>query len=111
MAFDEDLAERIRETLGVDLSISERKMFGGLCFMSDGNMCFGILGSEIMVRVGPDAYAAALRLPYAREMDFTGRSMRGMVFVGDDGIENDNDLESWLERGLSYAHSLPPKRS
>jgi len=85
MAFDEGLAERIRDHTETDPSISERKMFGGLCFMSGGNMCFGVLGSEIMVRVGPDAYAAALELPHAREMDFTGRSMRGMVYVDADG--------------------------
>jgi len=85
-------------------------MFGGLCFMSGGNMSFGVLGSEIMVRVGADAYAAALELPHAREMDFTGRSMRGMVYVDADGISEDDDLEAWLQRGLMYARSLPPKR-
>jgi len=110
MAFDEGLAERIREHTEFDPSISERTMFGGLCFMSGGNMSFGVLGSEIMVRVGPDAYAAALELPHAREMDFTGRSMRGMVYVDADGISEDDDLEAWLQRGLMYARSLPPKR-
>ena len=77
--------------------------------MSDGNMSFGVLGSEIMVRVGPDAYAAALQLPHAREMDFTGRSMRGMVYVDPDGISEDDELEAWLLRGLAYAESLPPR--
>ena len=77
--------------------------------MSGGNMSFGVLGSEIMVRVGPDAYAAALQLPHAREMDFTGRSMRGMVYVDSNGISEDDDLEAWLQRGLVYARSLPPK--
>jgi TfoX/Sxy family transcriptional regulator of competence genes len=91
--------------------MSERKMFGGLCFMSSGNMCFGVLGDEIMVRVGPDAYTEALQLPHAREMDFTGRSMRGMVYVDPDGISEDLDLEAWLQRGLAYARSLPPKRA
>ena len=85
-------------------------MFGGLCFMSGGNMSFGILGSQIMVRVGPDAYPHALRLPHAREMDFTGRSMRGMVYVDPDGISEDEDLEAWLRRGLTFAQSLPAKR-
>jgi len=110
MAFDEGLAERIREHTETDPSISEQKMFGGLCFMSGGNMSFGVLGNEIMVRVGPDAYAAALELPHAREMDFTGRSMRGMVYVDADGISEDGDLRVWLQRGLTYARSLPPKR-
>ncbi len=84
-------------------------MFGGLCFLLDGNMSFGVVRSELMVRVGPDAYPEALALPHAREMDFTGRSMRGMVFVSEDGISEDEDLEDWLERGLTFAGSLPPK--
>jgi len=109
MAFDEGLAERIRELTGSDPSLTERKMFGGLCFMSSGNMCFGVLGTEIMVRVGPYDYEASLQLPHAREMDFTGRSMRGMVYVDPDGISEDDDLAVWLQRGLTYAESLPPK--
>ena len=84
-------------------------MFGGLCFMLQGNMSFGVVGSELMVRVGPDSYAEALALPHAREMDFTGRSMRGMVFVSERGISQDEDLENWLQRGLVFAESLPPK--
>jgi len=109
MAFDEGLAERVRD-LTADLhAISERKMFGGLCFMQSGNMCFGIVGSELMVRVGPDVHEAALALPDAREMDFTGRSMRGMVYVGESGVAEDDDLSEWLERGLACAGSLPPK--
>jgi TfoX N-terminal domain len=109
MTFDEGLAERIREMTGTDPLISERKMFGGLCFMSGGNMCFGVLGDEIMVRVGPDAHSEALQIPHAREMDFTGRSMRGMVYVDPDGVSEDEDLEAWLQRGLAYARSFPPK--
>jgi hypothetical protein len=109
MAFDEGLAERVRGLVTKEPELSERKMFGGLCFMSSGNMCFGIVGSELMVRVGPDGYTEALDLPHAREMDFTGRSMRGMVFVGEDGISEDEDLETWLRRGLDYGSSLPPK--
>ena len=110
MTFDEGLAERVRDLTEAEPYLSERKMFGGLCFMSKGNMCFGVLGEEIMVRVGPDAYQEALRLPNAREMNFTGRSMRGMVYVDSDGISEDDDLEAWLLMGLSYARSLPPKR-
>lgn len=109
VAIDEGLAERIRSITGGDPRISERKMFGGLCFMLDGNMCFGVLGDEIMVRVGAAAYDEALALPHAREMDFTGRSMRGMVYVEPDGIAEDDDLSTWLQRGLDMARSLPPK--
>lgn len=95
--------------MGGDRLVSERKMFGGLCFMSSGNMCFGIIDSELMVRVGPDAYTEALALPHARVMDFTGRSMRGMVYVSAEGVSEDGDLRIWLERGLDFANSLPAK--
>ena len=111
MPFDEGLAQRIRELTDSDPTISERKMFGGLCFMSGGNMSFGVLGNEIMVRVGADAYAAALELPHVREMDFTGHSMRGMIYVDSEVLSEDADLLTWLQMGLSYAGSLPPKHS
>ena len=109
VAFDEGLAERVRDFVDTGADWSERKMFGGLCFMMRGNMSFGIVGSELMVRVGPDAYPEALAAPHAREMDFTGRSMRGMVFVSEEGIVEDEDLEDWLQRGMVFAESLPPK--
>jgi hypothetical protein len=72
-------------------------------------MCCGVVGDELMVRVGPDGYPDALSQPYAREMDFTGRPMRGMVYVGVDGIAEDEDLAAWIERGISFAASLPAK--
>ncbi len=84
-------------------------MFGGLCFLLNGNMSYGIVGSELMVRVGQAAYPEALARPHAREMDFTGRSMHGMVFVTEDGISEDDDLRSWLRRGIDFAGSLPAK--
>jgi hypothetical protein len=108
MAFDAGLAERVRN-LSAEPGLSERKMFGGLCFLLNGNMSYGIVGSELMVRVGRAAYVEALHLPHAREMDFTGRSMRGMVFVAEDGISEDNDLKGWLQRGIDFAGSLPAK--
>jgi TfoX/Sxy family transcriptional regulator of competence genes len=109
VAFDEGLAERIRGLTHDQPDMYERKMFGGLCFMHQGNMCFGIVGSELMVRVGVDAYAEALAIPHAREMDFTGRSMRGMVYVAESGISEDDDLNVWVRRGIAFAESLPPK--
>ena len=109
MAFDELLADRVRAILDDDVSVSERRMFGGLAFMVDGNMACGIIGDELMVRVGPDDYEDALARPHAREMDFTGRPMRGLVMVVADGIESDADLEDWIARGAEYAGSLPPK--
>jgi hypothetical protein len=109
VAFDEGLAERVRELVGNSPGISERKMFGGLCFLLQGNMSFGIVGNELMVRVGPNAYPEALTMPHVREMDFTGRSMRGMVFVSSEGIAEDEDLGKWLSRGIAFAGSRPPK--
>ena len=89
--------------------MSERKMFGGLCFMLDGNMCFGIVGSELMVRVGPDAYEETLALQHAREMDFTGRSMKGMVYVARGRTQRGRRPRRVARPGTAYAGSLPPK--
>ena len=109
MAYDEKLAERIRTSLKRKRNISERKMFGGVAFMASGNMFCGVVGEELMVRVGPDAYEEALRGNAVREMDFTGRPMRGMIYVGKAGIKTDAKLSEWIEKGLRFAKSLPPK--
>lgn len=109
MAFDEGVAERIRTLLAGHADVQERKMFGGLCFVCSGNMACGIVGEELMVRVGPDRWSDALEQPHAREMDFTGRSLKGMVYVGVDGFAEDVDLARWVEQGTSYARSLEPK--
>jgi len=109
MAFDEGLAERIRHVMHADPAVTDRKMFGGLCFLVNGNMCFGIVGSDLMVRVGPDAYVDALAQPHAREMDFTGRALRGTVYVEPAGVGEDDDLRAWLRQGLEFARALPPK--
>jgi TfoX/Sxy family transcriptional regulator of competence genes len=109
MAYDEGLAQRIREALDEREDVSERKMFGGLAFLLGGNLCVGIVGDELMVRVGPDAWAEALAEPHAREMDFTGRTMKGLVYVGTAGFEGDSDLEAWVGRGVAFAGALPPK--
>ncbi len=109
MAYDEGAAQRLREALGDEHGVVEKKMFGGIAFMLHGNMCCGVVGEELMVRVGPDAHDAALAEPHARPMDFTGRPMRGMVYVGVPGFESDEDLEAWVARGTSFALSLPKK--
>lgn len=109
MAFDEELAERVREVLGPHRGLAERKMFGGLAFMLNGNMCCGIVGDELMVRVGAEAHGEALRRPHARRMDFTGRPMKGMVFVAPNGLRARRSLDAWVRRGVEYALSLPPK--
>ena len=109
MAYNEKLAGRIRRLLAMREGVTERKMFGGLAFMLSGNMACGIVGDDLMVRIGPEGYEAALLLPGTRPMDFTGRPMKGMLFVGHSGYHSDESLEGWLDRALEYANSLPPK--
>lgn len=109
MAYDEGLAQRLREALEDEPGLAEKKMFGGLAFLIGGHMCCGVVGDELMVRVGPDAYEEALAAPHAREMDFTGRPMRGLVTVGVEGFDADRDLRAWVERGARFARALPPK--
>ena len=108
MAYDEGLAQRIREILG-GARITEKKMFGGLAFLSGGHMFVGIVGDTLMARIGPERYAEALRQPHVREMDFTGRPMKGYVFVDPPGIERDDDLERWIVASRAFVRSLPDK--
>ena len=109
MAYDEGLAKRVREILADQPGIAERRMFGGLAFLLAGNMLCGIVGQDLMVRVGPDRHWEALAAPHARPMDFTGRPMNGMVYVGPKGCATDDMLRSWIDQGLSFAGSLPAK--
>ena len=109
MAYDEGLAQRIRELLAGQQGVSERRMFGGIAFLLEGNMAVGVLEDSLMVRVGPDAYDGLVRRPHARKMDFTGKPMRGFVYVAPDGLESDADLHRWIGHGVAYACSLPRK--
>ena len=109
MAYDEQLADRVRSLLGPFPDIAERKMFGGLAFLLRGNMCCGVVGGQLMGRVGQGSYEAALHEPYVREMDFTGRPLRGFIYVAVEGIGSEGDLRAWVERGARYAESLPAK--
>ena len=109
MAYDEGLAERIRGVLEERHDVAEKKMFGGIAFMVRGHMCVGIVKHELMVRVGPEAYDELVRQKHARRMDFTGRPMKGFLFVSAEGLERDADLERWVGHGLSHVTSLPAK--
>lgn len=109
MAYDEAMAERIREHFGLAPDVDERRMFGGLCFMVRGHMACGIANDTLMVRVGPDDHDAALARPHARQMDFTGRPLRGMVYVSAEGVATAKSLGAWIDRGAAFARSLPPK--
>lgn len=109
MAFDEKLADRIRHILIDTDGVSEKKMFGGIAFLLNGHMCVGIVGDRLMVRTGPDAYQSALARPHVSLMDFTGRPMKGMIYVAPEGISDRRKLASWIRAGLDFASSLPPR--
>jgi TfoX/Sxy family transcriptional regulator of competence genes len=109
MAYDEGLAERIRGVLDDRADVAEKRMFGGLAFLVRGAMSVGIVKDELMVRVGPEAYDELVCQPHARRMDFTGRPMKGFVYVAAPGFESDADLERWVARGVAFATSLPEK--
>lgn len=108
MAFDEALAERVRDVLAARPELSERRMFGGIAFMLAGNMCCGVIGEDLMVRLGADG-EAALAEPHTRPMDFTGRPMKSTIYVDPEGTADDAELARWVEAGAEYAASLPPK--
>jgi TfoX/Sxy family transcriptional regulator of competence genes len=113
MAYDEGLAERVRDALADEGGLVEKRMFGGLCFMVAGKMCVGIVKDELMVRVGPERSAVALSEPSARPMDFTSRPMKGFVYVSPEGFEADEKLAWWVAQAVDFARSAPaaPKRS
>jgi TfoX/Sxy family transcriptional regulator of competence genes len=109
MAYDEDLANRIRLVLSGRCEFAERKMFGGLAFMIEGHMGCGVVGGDLMLRVGPDGYQDALARPHARPMDFTGRPLTGMVYVDPAGFRTRKSLESWVGRALTFIQTLPAR--
>jgi TfoX/Sxy family transcriptional regulator of competence genes len=110
MAYDERLAQRVREELSGVKGVSERRMFGGLAFLVDGKMCVGVLNDELVVRVGRDRYERALSRTGARPMDFTGRAMTGMVYVSPNGVTRGAGLKAWVEQGLAGAREATPSR-
>jgi TfoX/Sxy family transcriptional regulator of competence genes len=112
MAFDEDLGARIRAVLAARDDITERRMFGGLAFLCEGRMCCGVVGRDLMVRVVEDEMPSALREPHVRPMDFTGRPLRGFVYVAPPAIAENDHLRAWVARGLAFTerearHSKP----
>lgn len=109
MAYDEGLAQRVRALLRGESELSEKEMFGGIAFMMKGNMACGVIGDDLIARVGPERYEAALNEPGAQPFDFTGRPMKGWVKVSDEALSEDEDLAKWVERGRATAESLPSK--
>ena len=110
MAYDEELAGRIRDLVSEVPGVNEIKMFGGLCFTVNGNMACGQYREVLMVRVGPDKHDEVLAGGVAREMAMGGRAMRGMVEVDGPVVSDDEALADWVQRGVDFASSLPPKK-
>jgi hypothetical protein len=108
LVYNERLNDKIR-ALTKRRKLSEKKMFGGMAFLLNGNMCFGTLKDDLIIRVGSEGYKEALTMPHARPMDFTGRPTKGFVFVDSRGWSNDATLKKWLDMGIGYASSLPKK--
>lgn len=109
MAYSEELAERVRDVIEARPGVSERKMFGGIAWMVNGNMACGIVGDDLMVRLERDETAAALAEEHVGPMEFTGHPMRGFVVVEAAGVEGEVELGRWVEAGADFADSLPPK--
>jgi len=106
--YNAQIAQQVQNALEGREGLTEMKMFGGIAFMLHGNMCCGVTNEDLMVRVGADALEDALAQPYARPMDFTGRPMKGFVFVNAAAL-GDRDLKRWVQRGVTFAGSLPAK--
>lgn len=110
MPYDERLAERIRRALSGHEAVVERRMFGGVAFLLRGNMCCGVTKDLLMLRLGSQGAEVALGRPHTREMDFTGKPMKGMVYVESEGVRTEAELQRWLEQAVEFAQTLPEKR-
>ncbi len=110
MAFDESLAGGIRDALAHKTNIVEKKMFGGVGFLLNGNMLVGVWKNSLIARVGPDIYEDALLEPHVKVFDITGRPMKGWVLVEPEGVGEDSQLKGWIERANKFVESLPAKQ-
>jgi TfoX/Sxy family transcriptional regulator of competence genes len=111
VTFDEDLANRLREVVAGERGMTEKRMFGGLAFLVNGNMAVSASGQGgLLVRVDPDATAALVRRPHVRRFEMRGREMNGWLRVEPEGVRTERQLEAWARRGVAYARSLPPKK-
>ena len=109
MAFSEELAKRIRQGLARRKGIEEKKMFGGVGFLLNGNILVGVWKDSLIVRLGPDEGDEALLEPHVRAFDITGKPMKGWVLVGPEGVEEDDPLKDWIERATRFVRTLPAK--
>ncbi len=109
MVYDEGLAQQIRDELSDRPGYSEKKMFGGLCFLVNGNMACGVTTNKVMLRIGKENYEEVMSKPHMTEMDFTGKPMRGMVYIDEEGSNDEDIVRKWVDYTYDYAFSLPPK--
>jgi hypothetical protein len=109
MGYDKELAEKVRTFLENESGINEKKMFGGICFLLNGNMACGVLNDDLIARIGPDNYGESLRFPHARPFDITGRAMKGWIMVSTEGYRKKQDLAYWIKQGLAFTSKLPAK--
>jgi len=109
MGYDKELAEKIKALLEGQKGIDEKKMFGGVCFLLQGNMALGVLNSDLIVRVGPESYGESLRFPDARPFDITGKALKGWIMVSVEGHKKKQDLAYWVKQGLAFTSKLPAK--
>ncbi len=109
MAYNEDVAARLRKTLARRKGITERKMFGGLAFLMNGNMCCGVIDENVVLRLGKEGAGKALEERHTREMDFTGTPLASMVYLWPAGYKTDEDLRGWVKRAVAFTKTLPAK--
>ena len=109
MAFNEELAERVRQRLDRRKKVEEKKMFGGVGFLLNGNMLVGVWKESLIVRLGPEEGDEALLEPHVKEFDITGRAMKGWVLVAAEGVANDDQLARWIQRAVSFVRTLAAK--
>lgn len=109
MAYDETLASRIQDILSGQPSLDAKKMFGGVGYLVQGNMACGVHKDMLIVRVGPEAFDDTMQLPHTRPFDMTGRPMKGWIMVEPAGFESEADLKQWVQTGVDFALTLPPK--
>jgi len=110
MAYDEALVGRLRAALRRRKGVTEKKMFGGVCFMVDGHMCCGVASKDLVLRLGEEGTTAALEEPHTRPFDLTGKKMKTMLYVSPEGLRSDDALKEWLDQALGFARSLPPQK-
>lgn len=109
MAYDEKLADLVRQAIGPREDVTEKKMFGGVAFLLDGKMFCGIATADLMVRIGPERYEAALAEAHVRPMDFTGRPLKGYVYVAPEGVRTVKAIKKWIDRSLTFVATVPAR--